>query len=224
MTAFFVSIGAKLLLGGRWAVQLAARVFDWLLEKPIRGVLLLFAVYVAAHAFVIDPHLREARDTAIAQRDTAVRERDAEKLAHQRTKDQYRAAQTAAAAADAARVKRVAAEQQEITDEVVADYQGRLADARARAEQLRRTIAQAGRRPAGAPSGEPVPVAGDAAGRAPQASGDPGLPATGRTAAEQLERDLVATEQALQLDALIDFVERQATVSFDAESRPEPRK
>ena len=37
-----------------------------------------------------------------------------------------------------------------------------------------------------------------------------------RTAEEQLERDIVATQQALQLDALIDWVEQQTAIDPNA--------
>ena len=50
----------KLLLGA--ILRPFTVVFDWLLEKPIRGVLAVFALFAAGHLCVIDPHLREQRD------------------------------------------------------------------------------------------------------------------------------------------------------------------
>lgn len=135
------------------------------------------------------------------------RERDAERTAHRKTKTDYRTAQTEAATLERQRLDRVRTEQQEITDAVEADYSARLADARARAEQLRedlRTRSTTG----GSPEHVAMPslsVAGEGTSAAAEAARLP-------SGIEQLERDLIATEQAIQLDALIAWVERQAAL------------
>lgn len=131
-------------------------------------------------------------------------ERDDERAAHQQTKRTYVDAQRAAAELEAARLARVRSEQQEITDEVAADYRARLAAARTDYERLRDALARAGA--GSAPGDEPVPAASDAARRSVEAAGDRGF---------SLEQRLIATEQAIQLDALIDWVEAQAAVAVD---------
>lgn len=170
----------------------------WLLERPVLAVLLMLALHVSVHRFVIDPRLRGERDTALA-------ERDAEIQAHGLTKQTYRLAQAEAAALDRARLARVEAEQREITDDIVADYESRLGDVRARAERLRQQLGAAGEHPAGSARSVYLPAAGDAAGRAAEAAGDRGL---------SIEERLIATEQALQLQALIEWTTRQAAVSM----------
>ena len=139
-----------------------------------------------------------------------------ERLAHRKTKFAYRLAQAQAAKLEAQRIERVKIEQQEITDDVTKAYSFRLADARARAERLRGEIGRAGKHPTGAAGGEPVPGTGAAAGRADEAPADPGLPAP---SVDELAWRLVATEQAIQLDELINWVERQAAVAVNAPLR-----
>ena len=152
-------------------------------------------------------------------------ERDAERTAHQTTKDEYRAAQAQAALLEAARLKRVRQQQEEITNAIEKDYRGQLADLGARAERLR-TQLRARAEPAGPPAGERGAPLRNTAGRADGATGDHRLSSAGgeparigplhRTAEEQLERDIVATQQALQLDALIDWVEQQTAIDPNA--------
>lgn len=141
-------------------------------------------------------------------------ERDAERSAHRRTKDDYRAAQIDAAKMEADRLQRVTQQQKDITHAIETDYHARLADARARAELLRQEL-RGGAGAASASRDLAVPGVPGAAGGSDEATGDQRLPAGGsfdRGPAEQLERDLVATQQAIQLDALIDWVERQVAV------------
>ena len=135
------------------------------------------------------------------------RERDAERAAHRQTKTDYRNAQIEAARLESQRLDRVRTEQQEITDEVEADYSARLAYTRARAERLREDLRT---RSAARSAADPISMPGlSAAGAETSAAAESTrLPSD----AEQLERDLIATEQAIQLDALIDWVKRQAVV------------
>ena len=72
-------------------------------------------------------------------------ERDAERTAHQTTKDEYRAAQAQAALLEAARLKRVRQQQEEITNAIEKDYRGQLADLGARAEPVRPQVSEAPR-------------------------------------------------------------------------------
>jgi len=150
-------------------------------------------------------------------------QRDAERSAHRKTKDDYRAAQAEAARREAARLEHVRAQQEDITDAIEHDYRARLADLGARAERLRQEL-RARAEPAGAGRGVEGAALRDAAGGAGEAAGDHRLPAarerTGafeRTEEEQLERDIIATRQALQLDALISWVIEQSAIDPNAE-------
>ena len=136
-------------------------------------------------------------------------QRGAEAAAHQATKNAYRQSQVEAAALERARVTRVQTAQQEISNAIESDYRGRLADARARAEQLRQQL-QARTGTAGAAGGQSLPGLSPAAGGATAPPGDHGLPAAPNETG--IERALVATEQALQLGALIDWVRAQAAI------------
>jgi hypothetical protein len=114
----------------------------------------------------------------------------------------YRAAADAARSADKANADRVAAEQRAINERTANDYEARLADARARAEQLRRHTEIAAANPG---SGGSSPV--------------PGLSASARGPAQDADENrlppadaLTATEQAIQLDELIKWVRAQAKV------------
>lgn len=207
------------LLGIAGALKRAAgRLLGWLFERPSRLVAAVLLVALAAHFLVIDPGLRRDRDVARGAVQILAQRAVAEKRAHQQTKAVYRAAQLEAARLERARLERVTAQQQEITDEVVTDYRRRLADARGRAEQLRGELARAGEPAAGAGGTVHLPAAGDAAGGADAPAGHSGFPeptASGYLRPEEIDWRLTATEQALQLDALITWVERQARVEVN---------
>lgn len=118
----------------------------------------------------------------------------------------YRAAADRARAADRANAARVGAAQSIITERTADDYQARLAAARARAEQLRRESAAAATDP-GARRATSVPGLAAAPGGAAQAPNENRLP---------LADALTATEQAIQLDELINWIERQHGVDPNA--------
>lgn len=117
----------------------------------------------------------------------------------------YRAAADAARTADKANTERVASEQRAINERTVHDFEARLADARARAEQLRVGAAHATADPGrGANSpmrGLPAPVV-----RSAQSPFENRLPSADA---------LTASEQAIQLDELIKWVRAQAEVDPD---------
>ena len=120
----------------------------------------------------------------------------------------YRAAAEAARKEDLAHAGRVAAEQRTISERTTHDLEARLADARARAVRL-----QLGQGTAGAAGGGRRAAAVPAAGAAPGAAG--------RSAEEDrfsLSDRLLATEQAIQLDELIKWVNGQASIG-----RADPR-
>jgi hypothetical protein len=114
----------------------------------------------------------------------------------------YRAAADAARASDKSNANRVAAEQRAINQRSTNDYQARLAAARARAEQLRRQTAVAAADPRTRPSATMSRLPAAAQG-------------TDRSAGEgrlSPEDALTATEQAIQLEELIKWVQEQAEV------------
>ncbi len=129
-----------------------------------------------------------------------------EQAAFAATVTSYRAAAEAAHAADRAAAERLAAKQRTISERTKDAFQRRLADARARAERLRRenptTPGDPSRR-----GGPAMPRLSAAADGADQAAGQDGLPP---------EERLTATEQAIQLDELIKWVKAQASVDPNA--------
>ena len=125
----------------------------------------------------------------------------AETKAHAETIANYRLATERARAADRANAERVLSAQTSISERITDDFEARLADARARAQRLRGPAQAATDRGGGASapvSGLPAPATG-----ADPAPGQDRLPHSDR---------LIATEQALQLDALIRWVRAQAAV------------
>jgi nitrogen fixation-related uncharacterized protein len=115
------------------------------------------------------------------------------------TASNYRAAADQAEAADRANAQRVAAEQQTINERTSDDYEARLAAARALAQRLRGQTASAAA-DSGSGRAAPVPTLPASSGGPAQAAGQDGLP---------LADGELATEQAIQLDELIEWVRRQ---------------
>ncbi len=132
-----------------------------------------------------------------------------EQAAHSATVANYRAAAERARREDAAKLARVKAEQSQINERTAHDFQSRIAAARASAQRLREQAAHAaadsGRGGATPMSRVPAPAGGPA-----QATGQNGLPLGDR---------LIATEQAIQLDELINWVRAQAAVGESGEQR-----
>lgn len=131
-----------------------------------------------------------------------------------RTVANYRAAAETARQADKANAARVVASQRLISERTTNDLETRLADARARAHRLQ----LASRPPATAGGGRgttPVPAPGATARAAGAAAAQDGL---SLAASLSLEERLIATEQAIQLDELIKWVNRQAGVAAGPET------
>lgn len=136
-----------------------------------------------------------------------------EQAASAQTVANYRAAAEAARAADLAAAGRVRAEQNAINERIANDFQTRLDAARARAERLRIEAAAAAADSCG--RGNPaVPGLPPAACGAAEAAGQVRLPAPDA---------LIATEQAIQLDELIRWVERQRSVDPNGVGRSDQR-
>ena len=140
----------------------------------------------------------------------------AETKAHAETVANYRLAAERARAADRANAERVEAAQSSISERITNDFEARLADARARARAQRLrgpTQAATGR---GGGRDAPVPGLPAAPSATDQAAGQdrlPGAPDEVPTSWGPHDPDrLIATEQAIQLDALIRWVRAQAVV------------
>ncbi len=126
-----------------------------------------------------------------------------ERAAHAATVANYRAAAEQARAADAANIARVKAEQAAINERTTYDFESRIAAVRATA-RLRHTAG-----PPANPRGRrnsSMSAAAAAAQGAPQAAGENRLPDSDA---------LIATEQAIQLDALIQWMRDQAGVDVN---------
>jgi hypothetical protein len=130
-----------------------------------------------------------------------------EEEAHLQSELNHRPAADAARAADRASAERVRTEQAAINQRTSNDLQNRLLAARAHAEQLRRQAAAAAAGP-GLGRAAPVPAVPTPARQPDEATAQAGLSLADR---------LLATEQAIQLDELIKWVERQSEVHPNAE-------
>ena len=140
-----------------------------------------------------------------------------EQAAFALTAANYRAAAAQAERADKANADRVAAEQRTINERTQNDFEARLAAARSLAQRLRgEGPGAAANRGSGA--GATMPGLPTAAGGSAQASSEDGLPHSDQ---------LIATEQAVQLDELIKWVKQQHAVdpngATDVESGSERR-
>jgi hypothetical protein len=121
----------------------------------------------------------------------------AERARYAETVANFKDAQAKAELAQKANLARVSIQQRTITDETLDDYNRRVADLRGRYQRL---LAQGNRSASG---GADLPAIPDTSGRINEAPVENGLPAADA---------LTASEQALQLDALITWIERQAKV------------
>ncbi len=138
----------------------------------------------------------------------------AEQAAHLGTVDAFLDASKQAQKDAESNAQRVAREQETITDAITSDYRSDLAALRARFDRLRAGTA---RTDPGRADAAGLPGLPDAAGRADAPAGEDRLPAAGGLS---LGDALIASEQALQLQALVDWVNAQSAVRFVPE---EPR-
>ena len=115
----------------------------------------------------------------------------------------FAAAAERARADDRANAVRVAAAQQSINRRSLDEYQTRLADIRARVERLRQAASAGDRSLAGRAAVSGIPAA---PGGIDAAAAQDRLPA---------EDALTASEQAIQLDALINWVRAQSSIDMD---------
>jgi len=134
----------------------------------------------------------------------------AEQAGFARTVADYRAAADAARAADRAAAERTAAQQRQINERTAHDFEARLAAARDRARGVQQPPATAAADPC-AGGGASMPGLPAATCRTTQAAGQDRLPPADA---------LLATEQAIQLDELIKWVQAQASVDPNAGRKP----
>lgn len=174
---------------------------EWLFEEPVRALIAALVLVVIVQRFVI-ADARSDRDD----------ERKARQAAEQ-TIANYKAAAIEAKRLEDLRNNRVAKEQAAISLERTNSYEARIADARARAERLRIQLAQATRGTAGAAS---LSATGEGPAGAPEAPREDGLPPASAIVPElSLTEREIATEQAIQLDELITWVEQQQLVQVN---------
>jgi hypothetical protein len=121
----------------------------------------------------------------------------------------YRAAADAARAADRANLARVAAEQRNINERTSDEFEARLDAARTLARRLRGEASSSAADP-GAGRAAPVPSLPAPAGRPAEASVKDRLPHSDA---------LTATEQAIQLDELIQWIRKQAAIDPNASEK-----
>jgi hypothetical protein len=127
---------------------------------------------------------------------------EAEQAAHAATVANYRAAAEQARQRDAANLARVKSEQAQINERTADDFETRIAAARADAERLRRQAAVAPADPGAGPAAS-MPRLPTSAGGVAEGPGEDRLPQPDA---------LIATEQAIQLDELIEWVRQQSAL------------
>ena len=202
---------------GRMVARILRALFEWVTSDWRHAAITMLGAICAVQLIWIEPALRDRIADRTFERDTARQERNDERAAHQQTKIDYREAQAEAARLEQKRLDRVRDEQQEITDAVEADYRRQLAGLHARAERLREEL-RAGAGAAGPGRGIEMLDLPAASGGSAEATGDHGFSAPfDRDPAEQLERDVIATEQAIQLNALIDWLLKQHAIDPNAD-------
>lgn len=130
----------------------------------------------------------------------------------QQTIINYQQAAEKARQADAQNRARAEAEQQAVVERTKEDYEARIARARADAQRLRDQLASPHQGGAGT---APVSRPGGAGPSSPGPSADQGL---------SIDERLTATEQAIQLDALIDYVEGVLKVDLNGRQSAAPSR
>lgn len=196
-------IALKLFASGalEWLLRGLSAAGKWLVSDWRNLLLAIFVPCYLFVAFIAVPGLRA--DLAEAEASLAD-----ERAAHLGTVNAFLAASKKAQKDAEANAQRVAREQETITDAITSDYRSDLAALRARFDRLR-----AGATPTdpGRADAAGLPRLPDPAGRADAPAGQDRLPAARGLS---LNDALIASEQALQLQALIDWVNAQAAVPF----------
>lgn len=218
-------LAIRLLLKGAaarlWGV--AGAVGRWLVRDWRNAPLLMGWLLAAGFHFITVPALE--REAGAAQAALAEEQRN-----HRLTEINYRTAAAEALRRAAANAARVRDEQSGITREIVDDYEKRLAALRTRFAAVVPGLVRrdaAARTDPGRAGAAGVPGTGAATGGADGAAAQAGLPAAGATGNPTCpapwltpEDALIASEQAIQLDALIDWALAQSRVPFNPEEAP----
>jgi signal transduction histidine kinase len=206
ITSFLAGRGLKLALGGLAIVTL----FAVIQTIRIEGAFCSNVEAGEKPSCIIRGFKQELQITRISLAEAEAYGR-AEAAKHKATKQAYVEAQEEAARLESERLARVVARQEEITHEIEAEYRQRIAALRARADRLRAQV-EAGRGggAAGASGDLQLPETGDPAARADAAPDCRSLPAPDLTT--EIRCREIAEQQATQLAALIDWVERQFNV------------
>ncbi|MBV1917596.1 MAG: hypothetical protein KUG65_06000 [Sphingomonadaceae bacterium] len=202
---------------GRFLRRIAAVVFGWLTEDWRNGPLAMLAILAAAHIFIIDPGLREKRDGWRGKY-------AAENKAHNQTIADFVQASHEAEQRQEANVARVEAEQAQITERIEHDYQTRIAALHARAANIAERL-RSGQTAidTGTPGDVDLSGSGPPARGSVAATGDSGLSASAPSCDPMsLEQRVIASEQAIQLDALIDWNLEQLSVKTAPVMEPLP--
>lgn len=167
-----------------------------------RGLLgIVVAAFLSIQLIAKDHQL----DAAASSRDHFESLYHGEQGAHLQTKLNYMFAATKAREADAANKARAEAEQRANNERQKADYENRIA--RARADYQRLLHLKAAGNP-GSAGTAPVP-----GGSAPGSGASPAPQDNGLSLGERL----IATEQAIQLDELIDYVDGLLKVDMEGD-------
>ncbi|MED5546180.1 MAG: hypothetical protein VYD90_13100 [Pseudomonadota bacterium] len=190
-------------VGGIWRACWA--VFAWIFADWRHAALFVLALE-SLHANVFEiPGLRSELVEASADETRARKRAEAAEATVSNLQDAARQAE----AMQESNLRRVAAERAAKDQEVLRDYQDRLAALRARHERLQSQAAAAAAR---VPGPTDVPSSLDSARGTAEAPDDTGLPPALVCEPMNLHERLIASEQAEQLNALIDAVEGQAAI------------
>ncbi|MGZ8336680.1 MAG: hypothetical protein ACXWU1_08470 [Allosphingosinicella sp.] len=183
--------------------------FGVLLLRNWQAVVGTLAVAILATLLAIRTDQRDDARTALAR----------ERAEHQLLAERIRARAEALARRFTDHARRIEREQQRISQEADHDYQDRIADVRRRAAALRLRPGAAAADSAGAGAAG-MPGSRDASGGADGTTGDHRLPPfDAARAGLALEERVVATEQAIRLDALQRWLRAQLGIE---RSPPDP--
>lgn len=180
----------------------------WRLLKPQGAIGLVVSAVLLALLGMQTIRVRRWR----AQAERAAVTLKVERAATAETVANVRAAAAAAKANDTANLLRVTAEQTAINQRSSDDFEARINDARARAGRLQQQAAAGAADPGGRGT-TPVPGLSPSAEPAANVAREDGFPLADR---------LTATEQAVQLDALIKWVKAQGAVDPGNAAPPSP--
>lgn len=199
----------------RWLAMPFAALLKWLFADWRHIMIAVLTIGLAHQAFRVAPRLRSEIEDRTGERDAA-----------RGTIANLQEAARQAAIRQQANIVRVDAVHAAINRENVSALHSEVAALRYRAELLSgRLRAGQAAAPAGSADGAGLPGTVPAGTRVAEAAGDQGFPeAAGAvcpvTGSMTIQERLIASEQAYQLDRLIDAVEAAANVNTSPEPQP----